>query len=75
MVLFGGNEILRAVAGQIIANLVSSGHPVEKYFPSETAPKLFKNYPTPAPSASQWDKSFQEYVDGVWDEVALGNKR
>lgn len=73
-ILYEASEILRSVTGRIITVMLAADHPIKEFFPSGTADKIFDKYPRPAQSASQWDKTFQEYVDDIWDDICADNE-
>ena len=55
--------------------ILGAEHTIKQFFPPGTAEKLFEKYPSQAQSASQWDKTFQEYVDEIWEDICAENER
>ncbi|KFY15339.1 hypothetical protein V492_02054 [Pseudogymnoascus sp. VKM F-4246] len=70
-VLYEGNEIMRTMSARVLTTLTVSGI-VEKesLFPEKTEKELIAQYPEQGPSASQWDKSFSSYLDGIWGKIS-----
>jgi hypothetical protein len=61
---------MRTISGRILTTLISSDIPKEFFFPDPTEKELIAQYPEQAPSASQWDKKFSNYLDVIWDKIA-----
>lgn len=70
LVLYEKNEILRTISGRILTTLIASNIPTNNFFPQNTDLELITCYPEPALSASQWDKTFQNYLDKIWDKIS-----